>query len=77
MKQISGDETCAILLASYGNVHCQRALYELQQIAKTNGFITVAAVSVVSRHNIVREIGKGRPNQNDWDMLLDFTTQIK
>ena len=77
IKQISGNETCAILLASYGNVHCQRALYELQQITKAIGFITVAAVSVVSRHNIMREIGIGRPNQNDWDMLSDFTTQIK
>ena len=77
LKQISGDKTCAILLASYGNVHCQQALYELQQIAKTNGFITVAVISVVSQHNIVQEIGKGRPNQNDWDMLSNFTTQIK
>ena len=77
MKQIVGDKTCAILLASYGNVHCQHALYELQQITKTNGFITVAAISVVSRHNIVQGIGIGRPNQNDWDMLSDFTIQIK
>ena len=77
IKLLKGRNTPAVLVATYGNIHYSNALFELQQIATANGFITIAAAVIVSEHNVVNKIASGRPNAQDLSAVSSFAKQIQ
>jgi ferredoxin len=76
IKLLKGNNTPAVLVATYGNVHYLNALFELRQIVNTNGFITIAAATIVAEHNVVKEIASGRPNLQDFAAISDFVKKV-
>lgn len=76
IKLLTGNNTPAVLIATYGNIHYSNALFELQQIVTANGFITIAAAVIVSEHNVVNKIASGRPNAQDLSSVSSFAKQI-
>jgi len=76
IRLLKGNNTPAVLIATYGNIHYSNALFELQQIVSENGFITIAAAVVVSEHNVVNEIASGRPNAQDLLAVSSFAKQV-
>ncbi len=76
LKNIVGDNTPIILVATYGNRDYDDTLLELKNILEPNGFVTVAATAIVTEHSIVKEIGTGRPNEADLKDISNFSEQI-
>ena len=77
IKLLRGNNTPAVLAATYGNIHYSNAVFELQSIAASIGFITIGAAIVVSEHNVVSGIGTGRPDAQDFSAVSSFIEQIK
>ena len=77
IKLLSGNNTPAVIVATYGNIHYSNALFELGSIVAGRGFITIGAVIVVSEHNVVSGIATGRPNAHDLSAVSSFIKQIQ
>ena len=77
IRLLSGKNTPAVLVLTYGNIHYSNALYELQSIVSSLGFITIGAAVVVSEHNVVNEIATGRPNAQDLSAVSSFMKQAQ
>jgi len=81
IKLLKGDNTPIVLVATYGAIHYSDVLHELQEIVKTNGFITIAAAAVVVEHNIINlcanvKIASGRPDTQELSTISNFTNQV-
>jgi ferredoxin len=76
IKLLQGNNTPAVLVATYGNMHYSNTLHELQQIVNLNGFITIAAAAVIAEHNVVNTIASGRPNTQDLAAISTFANQV-
>ena len=76
-RLLKGNNTPAVLVANYGNIHYSNALYELQQIVAQNGFKTIAAAVVISQHSVVSEIASGRPDPQDLAAITSFIRQVQ
>ncbi len=65
IKHLKGNNTPAIAVVVYGNREYDDALLELVQTLRRQGFKVVSAAAFTSRHSIVTEIAKTRPNSDD------------
>jgi len=61
----------------YTNVHYFNAIFDLQRIVIANGFIPIAAATIVSEHNVVKGFATGRPNAKDLADISTFIRQAK
>lgn len=77
LKELSGNQAKAVLVAVYGNRAFEDALVELQDLAEGAGFSVVAGVAAVAEHSIVREIAHGRPDEADLQSLRGMGKTIK
>ena len=77
IKLFKGNNTRAIILASYGNRACEDTLIELRDILANNGFIVIAGVEAVMPHSIFTEVSKNRPDEKDLKELSDFKERIR
>lgn len=76
LQNVTGKDTPAILVVTYGNREYDDALIELRDIVEQRGFKAVAAAAFVTEHSIVRSIAKGRPDSNDFNAIADFTSRF-
>lgn len=77
MNGVKGQDTLAALIATYGNRDYEDALFEMKDIAESNGFLPVGAAAVVTEHSVIRSIASGRPDANDIAFLEDFCSKLK
>ena len=75
-RNLSGNKTPAILVATYGNRNYDDALIELYDILTLQGFVVIAAAAIVAEHSVVRRIAVGRPNTTDRSVIRDFAETI-
>lgn len=75
-RKLSGNNTPAILVATYGNRHYDDALIELYDVVKAQGFAVISAAAIVTEHSVVHEIAKGRPNKDDKIVIKEFANKI-
>ncbi len=75
-SKIQGNGAACILLCVYGNRAYDDTLAEMEDLAKTSGFRTVAAVAAVAEHSIARQYASGRPDETDTEHLHGFGEQI-
>lgn len=73
---IKGNGTKSVLVCVYGNRDFEDTLVELQDIAHSCGFVSVAGVSAVARHSIVNQYGAGRPDDSDVRILKEYAKRI-
>ena len=76
LAQIKGNGAKAVLMAVYGNREIDDTLLELKDVAENAGFKTIAAISAVAEHSLVRSIAASRPDVQDQMELERFATQI-
>lgn len=72
-----GNGARAVVMAVYGNREFEDALAELQDLAEAAGFTVIAGVAAVAEHSIVREFGRGRPDQADAAVLRDMGRRLR
>lgn len=77
LQQLHGDQTPAVILATYGNRAYEDTLLELKDTLETNGFICIGAAAVVTQHSIMQAFGQGRPNEEDFAGLAAFAEKMK
>ena len=76
LNGINGGGAAAIPVVLYGNRNFDDALIELRNILETDGFHTVAAGAFIGEHSFSRILGKGRPDEKDLEIALDFAERI-
>ncbi len=75
-ENLSGKDTPAALIATYGCREYEDALLELKNEVENRGFKVIGAAAFPTEHSIVRSIGLGRPNKEDLKTISDFGIQI-
>ena len=76
LHNIKGNDTLAIVVAVYGNRATDDELLQLQDTLKERGFRVIAGVEALAEHSLARNVAKGRPNNNDKDVLKGFAKEI-
>lgn len=75
-ENIKGKETLCLSVVCYGNRSCDDALTELVNTMKNNGFIDLAAASVVTEHSFADKLATGRPDSEDINDLENFGKKV-
>lgn len=75
-ENLSGKDTPAALIATYGCREYEDALLELKNEVEKRGFKVIGAAAFPTEHSIVRSIGLGRPNKQDLKIIADFGVQL-
>ena len=71
MDGLKGNQTPCILVVTYGNRHYEDALVEMEDFAKSHGFVVKGAAALVGRHTY-GEIQVTRPDAADLAADADF-----
>ena len=77
LQNISGDNTPAALIATYGCREYEDALLELKNTVNSLDFRCIGAVAAVARHSIVDSIASFRPDLQDSAQLSAFFDKIQ
>ena len=73
---LSGNGTPCVLNACWGARAFDDTLIELHDTMTALGFVTVAAVSSITEHSMIREFAAGRPDEDDGKDLSSFRDRI-
>jgi len=80
MKEISGSNTPAVIVAVYGNREFEDALVELRDLAQEKGFVVVAAAAFIGEHSFSTDalpIAAGRPDSDDLEKAREFGRAVQ
>lgn len=77
LTKVRADRAAAVVVVSYGNRAYEDTLLELRKAMEQCGFRVVAAVAAVAEHSIMRQYGKGRPDDRDCRELKSMARKIK
>lgn len=77
LSRLRGNNTPAILIATFGNRAYEDTLLELAEGLELNGFVPIAAAAVATEHSILHQFGEGRPNKEDREQLKSFALGVK
>ena len=72
LARMKGNNTAAILVATYGNRNYDDALLELRDIVEKNGFIVIAGGAFIGEHTYTDKVGTNRPDQKDLQKAKKF-----
>ncbi|MFI3262644.1 MAG: 4Fe-4S binding protein [Rikenellaceae bacterium] len=72
INKFKSDGAHAIITVVYGNREYDDALFELNDIVKENGFVTVAAGAFIAEHSIFPKVATDRPNESDLSVAKEF-----
>lgn len=76
LRNMKGNHTPVVLLATYGNREYEDALLELQNLMEENGFIVTAAAAFITEHSIMHSVAKGRPDAEDKKIIDQFAAKV-
>lgn len=74
-NKIKGNDTPCIITVTYGNRDFDDALIEFYDLVIENGFIPIAASTLVGEHTFGK-IQLGRPNEQDLSQDRDFALKV-
>lgn len=80
MRELTGDDTPAVVVAVYGNRAYDDALLELRDIAAERGFRLVAGAAFIGEHSYSTPetpIASGRPDEADLEKAKEFGAEVK
>lgn len=75
-QKIKGQNTPCVITVTYGNRDFDDALLELSHFVIQQGFIPIAAAALIGEHTY-GDIQKGRPNEDDLILNMNFAQKIK
>lgn len=76
LRKVSGKNTKAVAVISFGNRAFEDTLLELKDTLTKLGFLVVAGLAAVAEHSILRQYAAGRPDEKDYAILADYAAQI-
>lgn len=76
-ENLKGNRTPCALIATYGNREYEDALLELKTVVQEKGFLVMGAAAFPAEHSIVRTIGRGRPDKEDFKMIENYGVQLR
>ena len=77
IKKLNGNGSKIILVATYGNRAYEDVLLELKDTLTTLGFFCIAAIASVTEHSTMHQFATGRPDLQDKEELIRFSSEIK
>jgi len=72
LNQFKGSNTPAVIICVYGNRDYDDALLELKYVVEDNGFKIISAGAFIAQHSIFPQVGMGRPDERDLELIADF-----
>ncbi len=72
---LEGNNTPAIIVATYGNRDYDDALIEMKSLLTGREIMPIAAAAFVTEHNMCPKIATGRPDNNDLQEIALFTSR--
>lgn len=75
-EKLHGNNTPCIITVTYGNRHYDDALLELSDLVQKQGFIPIAAATLIGEHTYGK-IQVGRPDTNDLNENILFAQKLK
>jgi len=76
LNELDGTGKKAVTLVVYGNRAYEDALLELNNTVEARGFRVVASAALIAQHSVVPKVGKGRPDQQDRESILEFAGKV-
>lgn len=76
LENISGNNTPAALIATYGCRAYDDALLELKNEVEKRGFKVIGAAAFPTEHSIVTSIGARRPNKSDLKTASEYGIEL-
>lgn len=76
LASVKGDGALAVPVVTFGNRNFDNSLLELRDILTSGGFITVAAAAAACEHSFSHVLGAGRPDNQDFTELDDFSENV-
>ena len=76
LQNISGNNTPAALIATYGCREYEDALLELKNEVESRGFKVIGAAAFPADHSIVPAIGARRPNKTDLKTIAEYGVEL-
>ena len=73
LKNLKGNDANAIIVTTYGNREVDDALLELNNILREQGLNIVGGIAVVGKHSIFSRLAEGRPNEEDFQIVDEFS----
>jgi ferredoxin len=75
-KNITGNKSKMIIVLTYGSRNYDDALMEIYEMLKLSNFVIIGMGTFVTQHSVVKSIGFGRPNENDYSVLKQFSKKL-
>lgn len=76
LENITGKNTPAAVIVTYGCREYEDALLEMKTIAESRGFKVIGAAAFPTEHSIVPTIGARRPNKEDMKVIGEFGVEL-
>lgn len=76
LRTLKAEGAPCIVVGVYGNRAFDDYLVELEDIAREQGFLPVAAAAFIGEHSITSALGTGRPNPDDLRLAAEFGKQV-
>lgn len=76
LESIKGNHALVIPIVMFGNRDFDDALIELRDICIKDNFIPIGAGAFVGEHSFSTELGKGRPDNEDFKIIEFFCDKI-
>ncbi|MFI3227752.1 MAG: 4Fe-4S binding protein [Clostridia bacterium] len=76
LEEISGRNTPAVLVVTYGNRDYEDILLEMKDFIEKRGFIVIGAAAIIAQHSIIRSVAAERPDINDIVEINGFINKL-
>lgn len=76
LPDMRGNNTPAVVIATYGNRDYDDALLEMTNALKERGFAVIAAAAFIGEHSFSRKLAAGRPDEKDIELAGAFAQKI-
>lgn len=76
LHSLDGNGKKAISIVVYGNRAYEDALIELNDVLAGQGFEIIASGAFIAQHSMAKEVGAGRPDEEDRKEIRDFAVKI-
>lgn len=75
-SNLKGNNTKAVVMATYGNRHYDDTLVQMKDILSKNGFKVIAGITPIIPHVYSNKLGKNRPDFKDIKVFKEFSYKL-
>lgn len=76
LNNLQGNDTLAVIIATYGNREYDDSLLEAYNILSERGFKVIAVGAFVGEHSYTKKVASGRPDNKDLEETMTFGEKI-